>query len=86
MPLPHRILSLSDSALEQVMAAAHPLAPDQRGPFLEALAGRLSGVGEIGDGAVHRAIRELQRDYFDPPIERGAQHHGNYRRRPRAVA
>jgi hypothetical protein len=47
------------------MAAAHPLAPAARGPFLEAVAGRLAGAAELGDGTVNRACRELQRDYFE---------------------
>jgi hypothetical protein len=33
---------------------------------LEAVAARLAGVGEIGDGAVARVCRELQRAYFEP--------------------
>jgi hypothetical protein len=66
---PRTLLALSDSQLEIVMAAAHPLRPDARSRFLAAVAARLAGAGELGDGAVSRACRELQRAYFDPPIE-----------------
>lgn len=83
MALPRRILSLSDSQLEAVMAAAHPLQPSQRPLFLEALARQLNGIGELGDGAVHRAIRDLQRSFWDPPdlSGRDPRHHRLYRHR-----
>jgi hypothetical protein len=64
---PPGLLALSDSQLAIIMAAAHPLQPADRSQFLEAVAARLAGVGEVGDGAVSRACRELQRSYFDPP-------------------
>lgn len=65
--LPRTLLILSDARLEILMADAHPLAPAARSRFLAAVAGRLAGAGEIGDGAVARACRELQRGFFDPP-------------------
>jgi hypothetical protein len=54
----------SDSQLEILMAAAHPLAPAARSAFLAAVAARLAGgASDLGDGAVARACRELQRAY-----------------------
>jgi hypothetical protein len=50
------------------MHAAQPLRPEDRDGFLVALAERLKGCGEIGDGAVYRAIAEVQRQHFDPPV------------------
>jgi hypothetical protein len=50
---PAGLLALTDRQLEIVMAAAHPLRPDARSKFLEAVAQRLAGAGNgdlIGDG------------------------------------
>jgi hypothetical protein len=60
-------IALSDEQLDAVMRAAVPLAPADRGRFLEAVAARLRGR-VIGDGVVYLAIKEAQRAYFDPPI------------------
>jgi hypothetical protein len=64
---PAALLSLSDSQLEILMAAADPLRPEARSQFLQAVAERLAGVVEIGDGVVSRCCRELVRLYFEPP-------------------
>jgi hypothetical protein len=65
-------IALTDSQLEAVMAAAQPLAPADRGRFLQAVAEALRGQ-EVGDGAVYLAIAEAQRKYFAPPVlERAA--------------
>ena len=63
MPAPVR---LTDEQLAVIMAAAEPLAPADRGPFLEAVAASLRGR-EIGDGLIHRVIAEVQHRFFDPP-------------------
>jgi hypothetical protein len=47
-----RPIYLSDEAMNAVLAAAHPLQPDARGPFLEACARALAGLPEVGDGIV----------------------------------
>jgi hypothetical protein len=62
-----RPLALTDSELDAVLAAARPLAPDLRDPFLQAVAHALSGRNVIGPGTVHRVCAELQRQSFDPP-------------------
>jgi hypothetical protein len=59
-------LKLTDDQLSAVMRAAAPLAPFQREQFLQELAAALQGQQEIGDGALYRAIREVQRKHFDP--------------------
>jgi hypothetical protein len=56
-------LHLSDSQLDQILRAAAPLAPEDRSPFLVDVAAALHGQA-IGDGAVFRAIREIQGRYF----------------------
>ena len=64
---PRALLSLSDRELEIVMAAFAPLAPAARSEFLSAIAERVSGVGEVGDGLLSRCCRELQPRYLSPP-------------------
>jgi hypothetical protein len=61
------VIRLTDAQLDAVMAAAQPLAPGNRGPFLEAVAMALQGR-ELGDGILHRVIAEVQRKFWDPPL------------------
>jgi hypothetical protein len=61
-------IALTDRQLDAIVAAAAPLAPADRGPFLEAVAAALRGR-EVGDGAVYLAITAAQRQFFHPPIE-----------------
>jgi hypothetical protein len=69
MPAP---IALTDEQLNAIMTAAEPLAPADRGPFLEEVAAGLRDR-EIGDGLIHRVISEVQRKYFSPPVlERAA--------------
>jgi hypothetical protein len=72
------MLALTDSEIATVMQLARPLLPDQRTAFLELLATKFKGQRELGDGEVYRLCRELQRQYYDAPIER--------RGRPRKTA
>jgi hypothetical protein len=64
MPKP---ISLSDTELTPIMTAARPIAVERRDAFLQQVASTLQRCGEIGPGAVHRAIAEAQRQHFDPP-------------------
>jgi hypothetical protein len=64
---PPSLLALSDRQIETIMSAAHTLSPVKRGQFLDAVAGRLAGEREPGDGTVARAVRELVPLYFEPP-------------------
>jgi hypothetical protein len=66
---PSAIVALSDAQLTAIMQLARPLSPDQRSTFLEMVATKLNGCGEIGDGALFRLCRELQRQVFSPPLE-----------------
>jgi hypothetical protein len=79
-PPPAKPLALSDSEYDAVMAAARPLQPHQRGAFLEALALELRPCGELGDGRVHRAIAQVQKQFWDPPVESGYAHAGKHGR------
>jgi hypothetical protein len=60
-------IRLSDDELSAVMLAAQPLAPAARDGFLRAVASSMQSCGEIGPGAVHRAIVAAQREHFEPP-------------------
>jgi hypothetical protein len=59
MPHELRPISLSDSELSAVMAAAAPLQVLDRTAFLSSIAHRLRQEPEMGPGTVNRVIREL---------------------------
>jgi hypothetical protein len=60
-------LALTDAQMDAVLAAAAPLLPCDRDAFLRALADALRNEpGELGDGAVHRAIRHVIRPFWRP--------------------
>jgi hypothetical protein len=63
----HMPLKLSDAELDAVLQAARPLPIGMRDPFLQAVAHALAGRDVIGPGVVHQVVRELQRQFFDPP-------------------
>jgi hypothetical protein len=61
-------ISLSDQQLDAVYAACRPLLQADRDRFLRALANvHADGPQPPGDGALWRAIKDLQREYFRPP-------------------
>jgi hypothetical protein len=62
------MLRLTDSEMDIVLAAARPLAVEDRDPFLQEVAERLSSLPHLGDGAVHRVCAEIQRRHWDPPL------------------
>ena len=59
-------LSLSDDQLLVVQQHAEPLHPRDRDGYLRRVAELLNGH-EIGDGAVSRAARTAQREFFRAP-------------------
>jgi hypothetical protein len=65
MPAP---IALTDAQLSAVFDAARPLPRASRDAFLLDLAAALAGIVDPGDGDVARAIRAVQRKYFDPPV------------------
>jgi hypothetical protein len=83
-PTPPTPISLSDEQMTMIMTAAEPLHQHDRARFLEAVAERLRHQ-QIGDGAVARAVRDAQREFFRAPLGtevtagRKAPHH-NYGR------
>jgi hypothetical protein len=64
---PPRPLALTDEQMSALLAASHPLPPRSRPAFLEACARELAALPMLGDGAVHRVVMQVQRQYFDPP-------------------
>jgi hypothetical protein len=64
MPTP---VALSDQQMMAILAAAAPLAARDRNPFLLEVAQLLQALPEVGDGALHRIIMQVQRRHFDPP-------------------
>ena len=68
-PLPDE---LSEDQISIVLNAARPLPIQDRDAFLHDVVEALDHCPELGDGAVSRLCRELQRRYFDPPNLREA--------------
>jgi hypothetical protein len=63
-----QLLSFTDSQLDQIFRASAPLNPAERVAFLEDLASTLcQAPHSLGDGAVYRLVREVQRRHFIPP-------------------
>lgn len=71
-------LRLTDDELTAVFQAARPLAPYQRDSFLQEVASELARAGEVGPGTVNRAVRAVQKRFFDPP-ELGHRDYAKYR-------
>ena len=62
-----QLFRLNDTQLAAIVTACRPLRPNERRRFIEGLATRLVGQGTVGDGTLYKAIREIQRQHFDPP-------------------
>jgi hypothetical protein len=63
-------LHLSDTEMTLLMSLAQPIEQHRRPQFLQEVAAELEvkrQAGEIGEGAVHRVARSIQRRFFDPP-------------------
>ena len=77
MPVPTQPqpIGVSDDQLAMIMRACEPLEPVDRDPFLRALAQALGSEPQpLGDGAVFRTIKALQKEFWRPPtIERSPQ-------------
>lgn len=62
-----RALALSDSQLDVIHRLAWPLAPGDRGAYLEAVVQALQAQPALGDGVIHRVAVECQRRFWTPP-------------------
>jgi hypothetical protein len=61
------MLALTDDEMRAITDAAAPLPPKLRSEFLQAVAAELEQHQQRGPGAIYRAVRDLQRKFFDPP-------------------
>jgi len=61
------MFKLNDEQRSQVMRAAAPLGRGTRLAFMRDLATELTKVDLIGDGALFRVLREVQKRHFDAP-------------------
>jgi hypothetical protein len=63
-----RPLALTDAQMDQILLGAKPLRPHDRDLFLREVVDALAnGGGPVGDGDVNRAVRVVQKKFFDPP-------------------
>jgi hypothetical protein len=53
--------------ISTVFAAARPLDPDLRDPFLRSVANALQAQAVTGPGVVARVCADMQRQFFTPP-------------------
>jgi hypothetical protein len=63
----NKMLCLTDSEMDIVLAAARPLDVRVRDDFLREVVQCLAALPERGDGLVFRIVREIQRQHWDPP-------------------
>lgn len=54
--------------MSALISGAKPLKPEHRDGFLMMVAELLRACPDFGDGDVHRAVREAQKRFFDPPL------------------
>jgi hypothetical protein len=70
-PPPVKPFAVADESYAIIMRAAAPLARGLRDAFLEEVASTLRTVGDPGPGELWRLCREVQRKYWDPPLDHG---------------
>ena len=58
---------LSSDQVEAVLRAARPLAPADHAAFLEEVSAAIADLPVVGDGVVHRVIRDVQRRHWRAP-------------------
>ena len=61
---------LSPDQIEAVLQAARPLPPASHAAFLTEVGAALADLGDLGDGVIHRVIRDVQRRHWDPDFPR----------------
>jgi hypothetical protein len=77
----------SDFEFELLIAElAASLVPSQRYAFEAAARAALTAVNCSGPGTAYRILRDLQRNFFDPPTDMGAAHEGARHYRPSKLA
>ena len=61
------MFKLSSDQIDAVLRAARPLPPADYAAFLDEVSLALADLGDLGDGVVHRVIREVQHKYWGSP-------------------
>ncbi len=64
-------LRLTDAQIGAIFDAARPLPRHLRREFLRELAAALASTPDPGDGDIHRAVKTVQKRFFDPPLRTG---------------
>jgi hypothetical protein len=84
--MPHPVLTETERDI--IAIAAEPIHPSHRAAFLDAVANALAPYSVLGEGLVHRTVRELQKDFVDvsrlPPPGSKYSRRGNASRAWRA--
>jgi hypothetical protein len=62
------MVTLSASEMNIVLDGAASLDRERKDTFVAAVLSSLEGCPELGPGVIHRTVRALQRQYFDPPL------------------
>ena len=62
-------MTLSDKQQLAVINVTRPLQAGKKTAFLTALQDQLAGRTEVGDGELHRTLKDLQRQHFRPPAD-----------------
>ena len=70
---------LSPDQVEAVLQAARPLPHAEHAAFLAEVSSALADLGDLGDGVVHRVIRDVQRRHWDPPDLTGTGRRSRWR-------
>ena len=61
------MFKLTSDQVDAVLRAARPLPPTSHAAFLEDVSTALAELDDLGDGVVHRVVRDVQRRHWDPP-------------------
>jgi hypothetical protein len=73
-------MPIAASDLDIVFSLASPLEPTRQSAFVAAVRERLEAAAIAGPGQTHRIARDLQRQYFDPPVDTRAGEPASRRR------
>jgi hypothetical protein len=75
------MLGFTDEQMARIEDACRALDRISRVAFIESVGIYFRGRNEVGDGELHRAIAELQREHVVPPRNRGARPQVHFKRR-----
>jgi hypothetical protein len=76
---------LTDAQELAIIHATRPLGEPEQHAFLKALGKLFAGRDDIGDGELGRTLRDLQREYFQPPTDAEIHMREPHHRSPRRL-